>query len=95
MQRDFCTDVSLAQCARELAMSHEALSRNFKQEFSVTPQQYVQQQRLRCSQRLLLPTSMVIVAIAGDCGFNSANYFGRVFRAWCKQAPQQYRNNPG
>ncbi|NRA39337.1 MAG: helix-turn-helix transcriptional regulator [Planctomycetes bacterium] len=95
LQVRYTEDISIAECAHELQMSHEALTRKFKQEFSISPLQYVQHLRLRRAQRLLLSTHMSLVEIATDCGFTTANYFGRCFRAQFQQTPKQYRLSSG
>ena len=94
LQQHFRDDISLAQCAKNLSMTHEALSRAFKQEFGMSPSQFITRLRLRRARRLLDQGSMSLTDIAHDCGFNSANYLGRMFKVAMGQTPAQYRRNP-
>ena len=94
IQEHFREDISLIQVSASLDMTQEALSRSFKQEFGMAPSQFLNRLRLRRARRLLETGKMSLAAIAQDCGFNSANYFGRVFKAAMDQSPAQYRKNP-
>lgn len=94
LQKHFREDVSLMHKSQELGMTQEALSRSFKQEFGLAPSQFLNGLRLRRARRLLEAGRLSLQEIAGDCGFNSANYFGRVFKAAMGQSPAQYRKNP-
>ena len=94
IQIHFREDISLMQQSQLLGISQEALSRCFKQEFGIAPSQFLTRLRLRRARRLLEAGQLSLSAIATDCGFNSANYFGRVFKAAMGQSPAQYRKNP-
>jgi len=94
IRQHFRQDISLAHYAKELGMTHEALTRSFKQEFGLAPSQFIIQLRLRRARRLLEAGKLSLAEIASDCGFSSANYFGRVFKAEIGQSPAAYRRNP-
>ncbi len=94
LQREFRKNISIAACAEELGMTHEALSRSFKQEFGQAPSKFLLQLRLRRARRLLEAGDLSLTEIALDCGFHSANYFGRAFKAELGQTPASYRKNP-
>lgn len=48
--------------------------------------------RLKEAQRLLRETNLSIQEVAGQCGFDNANYFSRLFKARMGTSPRLFRN---
>jgi AraC-like DNA-binding protein len=59
----------------------------------VTPALYIQQVRLDRARYLLQHTALSCSEIAEDCGFNTASYFGYVFRRHYQITPNAYRSH--
>jgi len=67
------------------------LSRTLKALKGVTPTQLVNDARLRRSALLLATSSMEIVDIAFECGFENLSYFYREFRKQYGSTPRKFR----
>lgn len=63
----------------------------FKDNFKVTPIQYLINYRIKQSCQLLLQSDLRIEDIALQVGFNSANYYSRIFKSVTGISPKDYR----
>lgn len=68
------------------------LSRIFKQETGKTLHQYLMYYRLQIAKNYLLTTQYGIAQIAWRCGFSSAAYFTKLFKANTNMTPKEYRH---
>lgn len=84
-------DLSLGDLARTLGVSPSLLSRRFRDFRGVTPIQYLRGVRLRKVRELLSGTDLTLQHIAEQCGYRSAFYLSRVFKASAGQSPSEYR----
>ncbi|MFF4616420.1 helix-turn-helix transcriptional regulator [Nonomuraea jabiensis] len=84
-------DLSVGDLARTLGVSSSLLSRRFRDVRGVTPVQYLRGVRLRKARELLTGTDLTLQTIAEQCGYRSAFYFSRVFKATTGQSPSGYR----
>ncbi|MER6001415.1 helix-turn-helix transcriptional regulator [Nonomuraea angiospora] len=84
-------DLSLGDLARTLAVSSSLLSRRFRDVRGVTPGQYLRGVRLQKARELLTGTDFTLQTIAERCGYRSAFYLSRVFKAATGQSPSEYR----
>lgn len=72
-------------------VSHEHLTRCFRKETGQTPLQFLIKIRIEHALFLLLNSSNSIESIAIACGFQSGNYFAKVFRKYLSCSPEEYR----
>jgi AraC family transcriptional regulator len=84
-------EITLADLAKLAGMSQFHFGRLFKQSLSLSPYQYLLQQRVERAKTLLKRTDKPIVEIALDCGFNSHSHLGRKFRQLTGMTPKTYR----
>jgi AraC family transcriptional regulator len=84
-------DVSLMQMAEEANLSPAYFSQMFRQSTGVAPHQFVLRARVGRAKELLIKQDTRILDIAIACGFQTQQHFARVFRAFCKMTPTQYR----
>lgn len=56
-----------------------------------TPFEYLNNYRVEQAGELLLSTDMMVAKIAGNCGFNDASYFSKIFRRHKGETPHNYR----
>lgn len=80
-----------AQLARLAALSYCQLFRLFKSETGLSPQQYIEQQRIERAKRLLTVNRLSIKEIAAQVGFANQLYFSRRFQKATGLSPSQYR----
>lgn len=57
----------------------------------IPPQEVVRGMRLQLAQKLLRSSYLSIAEVASACGWDDANYFARLFRQRCGQAPRSFR----
>ncbi|MET8157776.1 helix-turn-helix transcriptional regulator [Sphaerisporangium sp. NPDC005289] len=93
---DFASpELSLGALAKTLGVSPSRLSRRFRDAQGVTPIQYLRGVRLRKARELLTGTDHTLEHIAEQCGYRSAFYLSRVFKATTGQPPSAYRAASG
>lgn len=85
------TEESLEELAARFYISKSYLSRIFKEVTSFTVNEYVNINRVKKAQSLLIHSEYSVTEIAGMLGFESITYFERVFRKYADSAPLKYR----
>jgi len=84
-------DVSLMQMAEEAKLSPAYFSQMFHQSTGVAPHQFVLRARVERAKELLVKEDARVLDVAIACGFQTQQHFARVFRAFCKMSPTQFR----
>lgn len=74
-------------------ISDSHFCRLFKQITGKTFTEYINILRIEIASRLLMESELSITEIAYHCGFNDANYFGRLIKKHKKMTPTQLRAN--
>ena len=69
------------------------LSRIFSTLAAQTFCDYINEEKIAFSRKLLSQTSLSIDETAESCGFNTPNYFATVFKKYMGQSPVAYRNS--
>jgi LacI family transcriptional regulator len=83
--------VSATQIARLVGVSRTTLYKKFTAATGRTPAQYLLDQQLKEARRMLREGDATVAAVAGACGFGSAQVFTRCFRRALGQTPAAYR----
>lgn len=91
----FCEQIPLEKLAKKFGVSESYLSRSFKDVVGVGIREYVNILRIRKAQEMLDDSKLSVLEIAEAVGFDSANYFGRVFQNHLAISPSQYRKELG
>jgi len=81
------------QLARLANLSYCQLFRHFKSLFGLSPQQYIERQRIDYAKKLLLLNHLSIKEVAAQVGFVNQLYFSRRFQKLTGLSPSQYREN--
>ncbi len=84
-------DIRLADLAALTGMSQYHFCRLFKCSLEVTPHQYVMQQRIERSKRLLKQKGVAIADIALMCGFKTQSHLTTLFRKSTGITPKSFR----
>lgn len=87
--------VSLAEAAGRAGLSVNQFIRRFKAAYGIPPYRYLLGLRLDRAALLLSKSGRSVTDIAGDCGFEDANYFSRAFSARFGLGPRAYRRSGG
>ena len=82
----------IAELSKRFNVSQSYIFRVFKQHFQRTPKHYINQLRIQTVCHRLKYSSHTIRSIASDCGFESYEYFHRVFKELMGCTPNEYRN---
>lgn len=83
--------IGIADTAAFMKVSHSHLSREFYKETGVRPIDYLIRVRLDRAVDLLTSTERKVEEIGRECGFSTANYFGKVFKKHIGMSPVQFR----
>lgn len=91
IERNLDSKISQHTVADACGMSPYKFSRNFKQMYGMTFQDYLTRQRLNEAARLLRDTSASISDVCFSTGFNDLSHFGRTFRRHVGMTPSRYK----
>ncbi|PCH73139.1 MAG: AraC family transcriptional regulator [Flavobacteriaceae bacterium] len=85
-------DFTIDELCKVAAVSKSHFFRLFKNEFGLTPIQFVNSLRIKHAQKLLRFTTKRISEICYECGFNDIHYFTRYFKKLVGMTAKEYRN---
>jgi AraC-like DNA-binding protein len=77
--------------AATLRLSHDHFARKFRRHFGKSPRQWLNEQRLRKGQNLLLESNLSMKEIASELGYTDSRRFARQFKAFQGVSPTAYR----
>jgi AraC-like DNA-binding protein len=84
--------VRMNDLASHLGLSRARMFEIFKDETGLSPNDYLQRHRIEQAKTLLTASRRTITDIAMSTGFDSSQYFSRVFRKYCGTTPQEFRH---
>lgn len=82
----------LREIASALQLSPARFTQKFKQQFSVTPNEYLVAYRLKRAKSLLLETNLTMNQIAECIGYQDGYYVSKLFRKYFNVTPSMYRS---
>jgi AraC-like DNA-binding protein len=83
--------LTIAKLSSIACMSQSHFFRCFKQEFGISPVEFIIQQRLHFAKTLLTSPRSSVTDACFRAGFNSVNYFCTVFKKYEGVSPKEYR----
>lgn len=89
----FTEGITLTEASRRVSISPNYLSRCFKDITGRPFNQYVREQRISYSKKMLLQSSLPIRKIAELCGFQDQFYFDKVFKKTVGETPSSFRQS--
>lgn len=92
LDANFTEQITITEVANKFGYNLSYLSRKFKNHIGVSPCAYLNKLRIKKSEVLLTKTEYSMEIISQKCGFESANYFTRVFKKRHKISPTKFRN---
>ncbi len=87
--------ITLPSLAKLLNLNSSYLSSKFKSINGIGFKEYLNNVRIGHAEKLLIETKKSITDIALECGFESSNYFGDIFRKRNGVSPSEYRKLKG
>lgn len=91
IDNDFKNHITLSTLSDMFGISQSYIARLFKTTLNTCSADYINGVRLRYSCDLLLNSSLSIGEISERVGFNNQYYFTRVFKAYLKMTPSEFR----
>lgn len=83
-------NLSLEKISKEMSFSPIYFHNTFKATVGKTLRDYIEEQRIKKAENLLLTTKYSLTQIAYECGFSSQSYFSYVFKRRMKKTPREY-----
>ena len=65
---------------RKAYVSRNAFFKLFKEQFGLTPVEYINHERIKLAKQILASSNQTITQTGLQCGFTDVNYFVRIFR---------------
>ena len=91
IRENYSNSISVSQAADSAAMSKRNYQRRFKDEFGMTPLEYLLRTRFEVVCSLLMETDLPIDKIARRCGMGDGNRLGRIFKVRYGMSPTSFR----
>ena len=91
MEEHFGEPLTMERVAASASISPSECLRCFHSTIGITPIQYLKQYRIQRAAKLLTESSMKIVDVGTECGFQEMSYFARAFRDMKGCTPSQFR----
>lgn len=83
--------ITVSELAEVACMSESTFYRYFRNEFGMTPLQFLTQERMERAQELLRNSSNNVTDVSAAVGFGSASHFINTFKEHIGQTPKQYQ----
>lgn len=83
--------ISIDILCRQAYLSRNMFFKWFREQFGVTPLEYINRERIRLAKQLLADKKNSITSVSQQCGFSDVNYFVRLFRKAEGLTPGSYQ----
>ena len=88
---NFDRKITIKKIADTMHIDSAYLTRKFTEKYEITPKDYLIEQRIELSKRLLIQTDATVTEIAGSVGYDDPLYFSRIFKCRVGISPIIYR----
>jgi AraC-like DNA-binding protein len=85
-------DISLLHLAELVSLNPNYLSELFKKETGISISEFIQREKVREAEQLLISTNYSLLEIATWLNFHDQSHFTRVFKKFTGTTPKQYRS---
>jgi AraC family transcriptional regulator len=93
--RNLGEQITNALLAGQAGLSESYFRHMFLKAMGMTPNRYIQQQRVERARDLLTNTNLPIAHVAAECGFASQSYLTTCFKGAYAMTPARFRRNAG
>lgn len=80
IQEHLLEKIAIDELSRKAYLSRNMFFRWFKEQFGVTPLEYITRERIRLARQLLADQKNTVTSVSQQCGFSDVNYFIRAFK---------------
>lgn len=95
MEAVFPKEAAIGELARVAGLSESRLRQKFKAQVGIPPGEFVCRRRIEEAARQITDTDRTFSEIALSLGFETGDYFARMFKKYTSKTPSQYRRNHG
>lgn len=89
---NYAYDLKIEEIAKRFNLSSRYIRECFRKELGMNCSQYIASLRIEKAKELLWFSHKSVTEIAADTGFNTSQYFCRVFQQYTNKTPMEYRN---
>ena len=93
INKNYDDDIRVEELAKRFGISSRYIRKCFKEETGISCSQYMTSLRVEKAKEMLWLSAKTVTEIASLTGFNSSQYFNRVFQQYTGQTPLEYRNS--
>lgn len=80
IQEHLTEKIAVDTLCKKAYLSRNIFFKWFKEQFGITPLEYINKERIKLAKQLLANNSYSISQVSMQCGFNDTNYFVRLFK---------------
>lgn len=91
IEDNYNRQLTLPETAARFGISESGLTKKIKTFTNMTFKEYLTKTRIEAAKSLLISSEKNITDIAYECGYNSSNFFGDVFKKSVGMSPSSYR----
>jgi len=93
IQEHLTEKIAVDALSRKAYLSRNLFFKWFREQFGITPLEYVNKERIKLAKQLLAKPQSNIYDVSKLCGFTDVNYFIRVFRKVEGTTPKVYQSS--
>lgn len=80
IQEHLLEKIAIDELSRKAYLSRNMFFKWFKEQFGITPLEYITRERIRLARQLLIDKKNTVTSVSQQCGFSDVNYFIRAFK---------------
>jgi AraC-like DNA-binding protein len=80
IQEHLLEKIAIDDLSRKAYLSRNMFFKWFKEQFGITPLEYITRERIRLARQLLADKKNTVTSVSLQCGFTDVNYFIRAFK---------------
>ncbi len=84
--------IAVDALSRKAYLSRNVFFKWFREQFGITPLDYINQERLKLAKQLLAQPTSKVQTVSDMCGFSDVNYFIRLFKKMEGITPRAYKD---
>lgn len=92
IQEHLTEKIAVDALSRKAYLSRNLFFKWFREQFGITPLEYINRERVKLAKQLLSQPSQNVNTVSKMCGFSDVNYFVRVFKQTEGITPKAYQS---
>lgn len=91
LDSNFASNIRIADLADHIGVDRSYLTKSFRDEYQISPQEYLIRLRMEKAEQLLTESTESISVIAAQVGYADALAFSKIFKQRTGSSPSEYR----